>query len=54
MQKLLAEWRFPRAFRCGAKEQFWRQAIDDWQQRGLSVTAFCQQRHLQVQALFCR
>jgi transposase-like protein len=34
------------------KEQFWRQAIEEWQQSGLSVTAFCQQRQLQVQAFF--
>jgi hypothetical protein len=34
------------------KEQFWRQAIADWRQGGLSVTAFCQQRQLQPQAFF--
>ena len=34
------------------KEQYWRQAVADWQQSGLSVTAFCQQRQLQVQAFF--
>jgi transposase-like protein len=34
------------------KERYWRQAIEDWQQSGLSVTAFCQQRQLQVQAFF--
>jgi transposase-like protein len=34
------------------KEQFWRQAVAEWQQSGLSVTAFCQQRQLQIQAFF--
>ncbi len=35
-----------------SKEQFWRQAIEEWQQSGQSVTAFCQQRQLQVQSFF--
>jgi hypothetical protein len=34
------------------KEQFWRQAIEAWQQSGLSVTAFCQQRQLQLHTFF--
>jgi hypothetical protein len=34
------------------KEQFWRAAIDEWQQSGESVTAFCQQRQLQLQSFF--
>jgi transposase len=34
------------------KEQFWRQAVADWQQSGLSVTAFCQQRQLQLPSFF--
>jgi hypothetical protein len=34
------------------KEQFWRQALADWQGSGQSVTAYCQQRQLQVQSFF--
>jgi transposase-like protein len=34
------------------KERFWRQAIEEWQQSGLSVTAFCQQRQLQLPSFF--
>jgi hypothetical protein len=38
--------------RDAGKEQFWRQALTDWQDSGLSVTAFCQHRQLQVQSFF--
>ena len=38
--------------RDGAKEQFWRQALADWQGSGLSVSAFCQTRQLQPQSFF--
>src|SRR5262245_37540222 len=34
------------------KEQFWRAAIEEWQQSGQSVTAFCQQRRLQLPSFF--
>jgi transposase-like protein len=34
------------------KEQFWRQTLADWQQSGLSVTAFCRQHQLQPQSFF--
>jgi transposase len=34
------------------KEQFWRQTLAAWQDSGLSVTAFCQQRQLQLQSFF--
>jgi hypothetical protein len=35
-----------------AKEQFWRQTLAAWQDSGLSVTAFCRQRQLQLQSFF--
>jgi hypothetical protein len=35
-----------------AKEQFWRQTLAAWQDSGLSVTAFCVQRQLQLQSFF--
>jgi hypothetical protein len=35
-----------------AKEQFWRQALADWQHSGLSVTGFCHQRQIQTQSFF--
>ena len=38
--------------RDAAKEQFWRQTLAAWQESGLSVSAFCQQRQLQIQSFF--
>jgi hypothetical protein len=35
-----------------AKEQFWRDTLAAWQDSGLSVTTFCQQRQLQLQSFF--
>lgn len=35
-----------------AKEQFWRQALADWQHSNLSVAAFCRQRQLDPQSFF--
>ena len=34
------------------KEQFWRQTLAAWQDSGLAVTTFCQQRQLQLQSFF--
>lgn len=35
-----------------AKEQFWRQTLEDWQQSGLAVSVFCRQRQLEPQSFF--
>jgi len=35
-----------------AKEQRWRQMIDQWHRSGLSVRAFCQQQHLAIPSFY--